>query len=356
MARYIKKILGKAPGTLIHIGERKAKKVVITIIDYDHDSFVIKETKNVTDIFADIPENTKRWINISGLHDTKLIEQVGEHFAIHPIALENVVNTTQRIGFDDFDDFIHIVVKLAYLHKNNSSLKTDQVSLIMGGNYLITFMEQKTDIFEPVLNRFKKAQSKIRKLGIDYLGYAILDLIVDNYFVVIEAFERRVERLEKNLISSPTPEKLQEIQRVKLDLISLRKSIWPCREVAAALQTTDSELINSEIDIYIKNLYDHTIQVADIIDTLRDVTSGMLDIYLSSVSYEMSKVMKVLTIIATIFIPLSFIAGIYGMNFDTKSPFNLPELGWRYGYFYALGIMAIIAILMMIYFKRKKWL
>lgn len=355
MGKHINKILGQAPGTLIHIGERKAEKVTISIVDYSQEHYSIKDLAAAEEMFTGIPENTRRWINISGLHEIKLIEQIGEHFGLHPIALENIVNTNQRTGCDDFDSFIHIIAKHVYWNHEHTSIISDHVSIIIGDNYLITFLEKETDIFKPILNRLKNQQSKIRKYGIDYLGYSILDLIIDNYFAVIEDYENKIEIVEEYLISKPSSKNLREVHHIKRDLIFLRKSIWPLREVIGFLQTTDSKLIKPDIDIYIKNLYNHTIQIMDVIETLRDIVSGMLDIYLSSVSNEMNKVMKVLTIIATIFIPLTFIAGIYGMNFDTKLPFNMPELHWRYGYLFALGLMGLVALLMVLFFKKKKW-
>ncbi|MBN2689367.1 MAG: magnesium/cobalt transporter CorA [Gammaproteobacteria bacterium] len=355
MMGYTKQYIGQAPGTLVHIGEIKAEKVTITMVDYYTDHFESKKIDDVKDIFHKVPRGGKRWINIAGLHDTDLIAQVGEYFKIHPIALENIVNTTHKTSFDDYDDFLHIIANSVYWNQDNTSIEKDQFSIVMTKNCLITFVEEETDIFEPILKRLQKPKSRFCKLGLDYLAYAVLDLIVDNFFVVIENVEDRVEALEEVLIGDPEPDTLREIQQLKRNLIFLRKSVWPYREVVSAMQASDSDLVSDDITIYVKNLYDHTVQAIDIIETFRDMVSGMLDIYLSSVSNEMNKVMKVLTVIATVFIPITFISGVYGMNFNTKFPFNMPELGWRYGYLFALGMMAIIALTMLIYFKRKKW-
>ena len=353
MPRFIKKRskkVGLPPGTLVHIGEKKTEKVRITIIDYDEASFEEKQIKTIEECFPFKDKTTVTWINIDGIHDIKIIEKIGKHFDLHPLILEDIVNTEQRPKIEDFGDYIFIVLKMLYYNEKEDGIQAEQVSLIVGSNFVISFQEKEGDVFDPIRERIKSGKGRIRKMGADYLTYTLIDTIVDNYFISLEKLGEKVESMEEELVINPTPETLRTIHHLKREMIFLRKSVWPLRDVVNRLERGESTLIHESTDIYLRDVYDHTIQVIDTIETSRDILSGMLDIYLSSISNRMNQVMKVLTIVATIFIPLTFIAGIYGMNFK-----YLPELGWKWSYPLVLLGMVFIGVSMLVYFRRKKW-
>ena len=341
---------GLPPGTLVHVGERKTEETRITLIDYDKEQFQEREVKEIEECLPFKDKPTMTWINIDGIHKVEVIDKIGAHFKLHPLLLEDIVNTEQRPKIEDSEDYLFIVLKMLYYDKRDNEIKTEQVSLILGHNYVISFQENVGDVFDPVRERIRKGKARIRKMGSDYLAYALMDAIVDSYFLILEGIGERVEDIEEELVGNPTTETLQEIHKLKRDMIILRKSIWPLREVINGMLRTESKLIKKQTGIYLRDVYDHTIQVIDTVETLRDMVSGMLDIYLSSISNRMNEVMKVLTIIATIFIPLTFIAGIYGMNFR-----YMPELELRWGYFAVWLVMIAIGISMLFYFRRKKW-
>ncbi len=347
----IKEKVGLPPGTLVHVGERKTEKVKITIIDYDPKNYQEKEVERIEECFPFRDKPPVTWINIDGLQEVEIIEKIGAHFSIHPLVLEDIVHTGQRPKGEDLEGYLFIVLKMIYHDENEDEILGEQVSLILGQNYVISFQEREGDIFNPVRNRIRNGKGRIRKAGADYLAYSLVDAIVDHYFLILEKFGEKIESLEEELVTNPTPETLQIIHTLKRNLIFLRKSVWPLREVINALERGESPLITKPTGIYLRDVYDHTIQVIDTIETFRDMVSGMLDIYLSSVSNRMNEVMKVLTIIATIFIPLTFIAGIYGMNFKF-----MPELEWHWGYPTALIVMLIVVGFMVMYFRRKRWL
>ena len=360
MRQYLKKRSHKSglpPGTLVHVGTTKIEKPKITLIDFDEANFKEMELKSVEECFSCKDTSTVSWINIDGVHQMDVIEKVGRHFNIHPLILEDIVNTGQRPKIEDFDDYLFVVLKMLYPGDKNIGTQSEQVSLIIGPHYVITFQEKEGDVFNVIRERIRNAKGRIRKMGADYLAYALLDAIVDNYFIILEKLGEEIEETEHKLVSNPNPQTLHTINHLKTDLLILRKLIWPLREVINGLQRSESSLIKDTTMIFLKDVHDHTIQVIDTIETFRDLVSGMFDTYLSSVSNKMNEVMKVLTIIATIFIPLTFIAGIYGMNFNPGvSPWNMPELNWKYGYVVAVGVMVILALVMIFYFKRKKWL
>ncbi len=354
MARIFKKRttkVGLPPGTLVHVGEKRAERVRITVSDYDETHFDERRVESVEEAFGFKDTPTVTWINIDGVHDLDLIERLGTHYGVHALVLEDIVNTGQRPKTDDLDDYLFVVLKMLYRGTENNDVQSEQVSLILGNNLVISFQEQQGDVFDPIRDRLRTCKGRIRKMGADYLAYALVDAITDNYFVVIETLADRVEGLEEELITDPTPATLHAINTLKREVLFLRKSVWPLREVIAGLERGESPLLSEPTRIYFRDVYDHTIQVIDTIETLRDMLSGMLDIYLSSISNKMNEVMKALTITATIFIPLTFIAGIYGMNFE-----HMPELGWRWAYPALLLVMASIGVLMLVYFKKKRWL
>jgi len=349
--RRASKKVGLPPGTLIHVGEEKVERAKVTIIDYDEAQFQEKEVETVEKCFPFKDKPTVTWINIDGIHQVEIMEKIGTHFGIHPLILEDIMNTGQRPKMEDFEDYIFVVVKMIYYDDKDNEIRAEQVSVILGSNFVISFQEKEGDVFDPVRERIRKGKGRIRKMKPDYLAYALVDTIVDHYFVVLEKLGEKIEDMEEELVTNPTAETLQTIHTLKRELIFLRKSVWPLREVINVLERGESSLINESTGIYLRDVYDHTIQVIDTVETFRDMVSGMLDIYLSSISNKMNEVMKVLTIIATIFIPLTFVAGVYGMNFK-----YIPELEWHWGYAAALILMGIIAFVMVLYFRRKRWL
>jgi len=343
--------IGLPPGTLIHIGERKTEKVRINILDYDEAQFEEEEAKTIEESFPFKDKPTVTWIDIEGIHQVEIIEKLGSHFGLHPLLLEDILNTDQRPKMEDYGDYIFIVLKMLYLGEANNEIEAEQVSLILGSNFVISFQEREGDVFDPVRDRIRNAKGRIRKAGADYLAYTLLDAIVDNYFIILESLGETIEETEEQLATNPNPETLQLIHALKKEMIFLRKSIWPLREVISGLERCESSLIHESTGAYLRDVYDHTIQIIDTVESFRDMISGMLDIYLSSISNKMNEVMKVLTIFASIFIPLTFVAGVYGMNFSF-----MPELKWQWGYFGILGVMALVGISLVVYFKRRKWL
>jgi magnesium transporter len=342
---------GLPPGTLVHIGEKKAEKVNISLIDYDETQFQQKESVTVEEAIPFKEKPTVTWLNVTGLHEVKIVEEIGKAFNIHPLLLEDIVHTGQRPKLEDLEDYLFFVLKMLTYDEEKNTLVAEQVSLILGPHFVISFQETDSDVFKPVKERIKNAKGRIRKLGGDYLAYALIDAIVDNYFLILEHFGEKIEVLQEEVLSQPGPDTLQIIQATKRDMIFLRKSVWPLREAISVLYRGESPLITGSVIPYLRDVYDHTIQVIDNIETFRDMISGTLDVYLSSVSNKMNEVMKVLTIIATIFIPITFIAGVFGMNFK-----YMPELEWRWAYPIVWLVMLTVGIAMLIGFRRRKWL
>ena len=351
--KFIKKIsqkAGKAPGTLVHIGEQKTDKPRITVLDYDDVQLREKQLESIEEVFPLKDSPTTTWLNIDGIHDMELIEKIGVHFNIHPLILEDIVNSGQRPKTDDFDAYNYFVLKMLYLDQQSDEVRSEQVSLVLGNNYLISFQETEDDVFAQVRERIRKGKRRIRKNGCDYLAYALIDAVVDHYFVILESIGATMESLEEDLLTEPTQETLQSIHELKRELIYMRKQVWPLREMINTVLRGELSLVREETIMFFKDVYDHTIQIIDTIESYRDVLSGMLDLYLSTISNRMNEVMKVLTIIATIFIPVTFVAGIYGMNFK-----YMPELEWKWGYLAVWGIIVTIVLVMIGYFRRKKW-
>jgi magnesium transporter len=339
------------PGSLIHIGAKKTDEPKITLFDYDETHFQEKEIKNLEECFLFKETSTVTWVDVDGLHDVSILEKLGECYGLHPLVLEDILNTDQRPKVEDYGDYLYIVVKMLFVNGKSKCVEMEQVSLILGPNFVFSFQESIGDVFDPIRERLRSGKGRIRKMGTDYLAYSLLDAVIDNYFIVMEGMGERVELLEGALVVDPRTETLRDIQHLKREMIFLRKAVWPLRELIANLERGESPLIQKSTRIYLRDVYDHAIQVIDTIETLREMLSGMLDIYLSSVSNRLNAVMKVLTIIATVFMPLTFLAGVYGMNFK-----HMPELEWRWGYPVLWGLMALIGLSMLIYFKKKKWL
>jgi len=352
MSKFFKKsskTLGLPPGSIIHVGEKKIEKTEIKIIDYNKEKFKELTCKRIEECYPFDNKSTVTWINVDGIYETEVIEKIGKNFNIHPLVLEDIVNTSQRPKIEDYNDYIYIVLKM--LHQVEDEIFSEQVSFILSNNFVISFQESKGDVFNHVRKRISNNKGNIRKNGTDYLTYALIDAIVDHYFIILEKIGEKIEQIEEEVIDDPTPKIMQKIYSLKRDIIYLRRSVWPLREVISGMQREKSRLIKTSTNVFLRDLYDHTIQVMDTIETYRDMVSGMLDIYMSSVSNKMNEVMKVLTIFAAIFIPLTFIVGIYGMNFH-----HMPELEWSLGYPLILLAMLTIGIVMLLFFKRKKWL
>lgn len=342
---------GLSPGTPVFIGERKQAYTQLDVLRYDEDGIVEAIDAPTSDCAPPLDPTGVTWINVFGIHDVDLIATLGEQFGIHPLTLEDIVNTAQRPKAEEFDNYIFVVLKVMTYNEAHHEIEIETVSMVLGEGYVISFQEHEGDVFEMVRDRIRGAKGRIRKQAADYLAYALMDAVVDAYFVALEHIGDYIEDIEDEIVADPEPAHMREIHRLKREILYLRKSVWPLREEVSALLKSESSLIHDSTRVYLRDVYDHTIRVIDMVETNRDILSSMHDTYLSSVSNRMNEVMKVLTIIATIFIPLTFIVGVYGMNFD-----HMPELHWRWGYLGVWGFMGTITAGMAIYFRKKGWL
>jgi magnesium transporter len=342
---------GAPPGTLVYTGDEKVEKTRITVMEYNDAEFSEREVEDVRSCLPLKDKPTVTWLNISGLHNVRTMETIGNAFGIHPLVLEDILNVDQRPKLEEFEGYVFAVLKMAYMDETRNDLQMEQVSLIVTQDCVITFQEMEGDVFEGIRERIRSYKGRTRRMGADYLAYVLIDAVVDGYFVILDKLGERTETLEVELVTKPDPETLQTIYRLKRDMIFLRRAVWPLREVIGALERGTSPLFHEGTHVYLKDIYDHTIQVIDTVESLRDMVTGMLDIYLSSVSNKMNEIMKVLTIIATIFIPLSFLAGVFGMNFR-----YMPELESHIAYPLLLIGMACVAAVMLVYFRMKRWL
>jgi magnesium transporter len=349
--RQLAEKAGLPPGTFIHIGKQKTETVGITVVSYDEANVQVTEKATLDRLLRPSREMGTTWITVEGLHDVETIKAISGHFRLHPLVTEDILNTTQRPKVEILGDYVFLVLRMLYKEGDSVGLKSEQVSLILGPNYVLTFLESGRENFGEVRNRIQAGKGRIRKGGSDYLAYCIVDAVVDKYFTVLEELAEKIEVLEDMLVTNPSTETIQAIHRLKTDMIFLRRSIWPVREVTSRLLSGQTDLIRDPTLPYLRDVYDHTIRVIDIMETYRDVVSGMLDIYLSSVSNRLNEIMKVLTIIATIFIPLTFLTGWYGMNFK-----SMPELQWSWGYPMVIIITVSAAVGMLIAFRRRGWI
>ncbi|MBT8042466.1 MAG: magnesium/cobalt transporter CorA [Pontiella sp.] len=341
---------GLPPGTMVYTGPRKDEPTRITIIDYNAEQVAEIADAKVEDCMPCKQTDTVSWINIDGLNDTATIEQIGTHFGLHPLVLEDILHTTQRPKIEDQTDYLFLVVRMLYHMPGEKEIQSEQVSFILTEHCLITFQERAGDVFETIRSRIRKNHGRIRKMGADYLLYALMDAIVDNYFLIMETTGEHLEAIEQDMMVNPSALLLNELYRQKRELLYIRKSVWPLREAVGGLERGESALLRKKTSAYLRDLYDHTIQVIDTVETFRDMLSGVQDLYLSSMGQKTNQVMQVLTVIATIFIPLTFVAGIYGMNFEF-----MPELHWKYGYPATWLVMLLITFGMLYYFRRKNW-
>ena len=345
-----KRKVGLPPGSLIHIGEVKIEKSKVQVFNYNEKTLTEKEIGSVDEVARLRSPGSICWVNVYGLHEVQVLERLGALFQLHPLVLEDILNTDQRPKTEDYNDYLYVVLKMLSFNDERGEIEEEQMSVVLGRGFVLSFQEKEGDIFGPIRDRLRNDKGRIRSQGADYLGYALTDAIVDSYFTVLERLGERIDILEEQLVENPTPASLRELHTMKREMIQLRRSVWPLREVISGLEKGSSNLIQPSTRLFLRDVYDHTIQVIDQVETFRDILSGMLDIYLSSSSIRLNEVMKVLTIISTIFIPLTFLAGVYGMNFK-----NLPELGWRYGYFMLWGVMLTVVGVMLLFFRRKHW-
>jgi len=326
----------------------RSRPVTVTVIDYDESRFS-EQTYTLPESQLPVLRRGVTWIDVDGVHNTGVIQAVGDAVGIHPLTLEDIANTHQRPKIEDYGDYLYVAVRM--IAPGDGEFHSEQVSLVLGRDYVVSFQEEPGDVFERIRERLHAGAGRLRSVGPDHLFHALLDAIVDGYFAVIEELGERIETVEEEVVADPDRETLQAIYALKRSLIVLRRSVWPLREAVAQLERGESPLIGEQTLVYFRDVYDHTIEVAETVETYRDMMSGTLDVYLSSQSSRMNEIMKVLTIIATIFIPLTFIAGVYGMNFS-----HMPGIGHPLGYSAALASMAAVAAAMLLYFRKKGWI
>ena len=342
---------GLAPGTLTHTGQIKQDKVRITLIEYNSESFKINDKVSLDECLNAMNTPSPTWINISGIHEAKMVEKIGRRLGLHPLLLEDILNTSQRSKVDDYKDTLYIVLRKLDMKENASQIEDEQVSIVLGNNFLITFLETDTDFFNPIIERLMIKNGRMRTRGVDYLAYAIVDCIIDHYFLTLEQIDDRIERFEIWIVDNPGSKILKGIQNLKKQVTHLRKAIWPTREVVSKLIRIESHLIKESTKVYLQDVYDHVVQAIDSIESFREVASGMVEIYISNINSKMNEIMKVLTIVATFFVPLTFITSLYGMNFK-----HMPELEWEWGYYIVLGFMAVFTFFLWRFFNKKGWI
>ncbi len=342
---------GLSPGTPVFIGEQKLDTATVEVIEYDDTHLERLRGVPLAACIEQAKSTAVTWINVNGVHDVSLIEALGKGLDLHPLTREDIVNTAQRPKAEEFPGYLYVVLKMLSLDDATGQVRSEHVSLVLGEHFVISFQEQEGDVFDAVRGRIQSARGRIRTMKADYLAYALMDAVVDHYFTVIERIGDRIDELEAQVLADAGPDVMHEVHRLKRDMLTLRRAVWPLREEVAMLEKSDSPLIRTGTRVFLRDLYDHAIQVIDMVETFRDLLGGLHDTYLSRVSNRMNEIMKVLTIIATTFIPLTFVAGIYGMNFE-----HMPELKWPWGYGLAWGVMIMVAGGMLVYFRRKKWL
>lgn len=342
---------GSIPGTIAYVGKPRTEEIKIDLIEYS-ETAISELSVETPDKLRDLLKSpAMKWIRINGVHDPDLLKQIGEIFNLNHLDLEDIANTTQRPRIEEHDNYIFLVFKLLQLDPETNDITIEQVSIVLGKNYVISFHETDPAIFEPLRQRILSGKGRVLKMKSDYLAFTIADVIIDQYFNLLDDIGDNIEEIEEELIFSPGKSSQDAIYRMKRRLIYVKKTIWPVRELINSLQRSDHPFMRNESRMYFRYIYEHTIQIIETIESLRDITSGMMDLYLSSVSNKLNEIMKVLTIFSALFIPLTFLAGVYGMNFK-----YFPELEWHKGYFIFWAICAILASFMIFFFKRKKWM
>ncbi|NVO03440.1 MAG: magnesium/cobalt transporter CorA [Bacteroidetes bacterium] len=342
---------GLPPGSLVHIGKSRSEKIDISLLKYNSETAEFHNCADIMELNSLVDKNYMNWININGIHEIESIEQIGKEFNIHPLVLEDIVNAEQRPKFEDYDDYFFVTLKASGSISVKNIMDVQQISFIVGKNYLISFHENKNELFQKNIERILNGKSKARKNGCDFLAYLLIDTVVDNYYFALEEIEDKIEILEEKILKDTTGKTLQEIQKMKRLLVMLLKAVFPLREAVSKLERKESELIQDSSAIFFRDIYDHIIHIIESVESQRDILSGLMDVYMSNTSNRMNAVMKVLAIIATIFMPITFFAGVYGMNIE-----NIPELKWQYGYLFFWSVCIASVVLMLIYFKRRKWL
>ncbi len=348
---YASEKSGLPPGSLVHVGEVHKHEHKITVIDFNKTTLTQRTIKTIDELLPYKTTDTVTWVIIDGLKDVSIIDAIGQYFDIHALVLEDILNTHQRPKFEEFDDYLYIVIKALSLEADQFNVQYEQVSLLLLDKFVFTFKEKPDAIFDPIFSRLNNDKSHVRNLGTDYLVYVIMDAIVDEYFSLQDTFDELIESVEDDLLTNPSALTLNTIQKIKRELIFLRRSVSPMRELLASIQRSESPLLNDKTKRYFGDIYDHVIRVTEAMESYRDLITGMLDIYLSSVSNKMNETMKVLTVFASIFIPLTFIAGVYGMNFE-----YMPELKWRWGYPVLWLVFISVSVFLLKFFKKKNWL
>lgn len=341
--------IGAPPGTLFYNGEERTERIKITLIEYNGEEYFEQEFFDLSDCLSHVKPNMVKWINVDGIHKTEVIETIGKLYNIHPLTLEDIVHIDQRPKFEDYEHYVFTVMKMITY---TEEVQSEQLAILLLENTVISFQEaQSGDAFDIIRSRLRQAKGRVRKLGADYLAYALMDAVVDCYFMAIEKIGDKIEQLEEEIIGASNKETLLELHHLKSEMVYLRKQVWPMRDMINNMIRSETTLINPTSDIYLRDLSDHVTRIIDTVETYRDLLSGIMDIYLSTNSNKMNEVMKVLTIMSSIFIPVTFIAGVYGMNFEF-----MPELKSPYGYGITWAIMLGVIFGMLIYFKKKKWL
>lgn len=342
--------IGLPPGSVVYIGKKRTEKVNITVLEFSETHFEERVIDDISECGSCLDPTITTWINVDGIYDTQLIEKIGKKFDLHPLLLEDIVNTNHRPKMEEFDNYLYITCKMLSLAESGEKVESEQISLVLGKSWVISFQERKGDIFEPFRDRIRHAKGIVRTRKADYILYRLLDIVVDNYFIVTEHSAEEIEELEEAVLAEHDDENLNIIHINKRDLVNLRKMIGPLREAITALMRDGNLFISETTERYLRDVYEHLIHINETIDNQREMVASILDLYLSGVSTKMNQVMQILTIFAAIFIPLTFIAGVYGMNFE-----YMPELGWKYSYFIVWGLMVSVAISLIVYFKKKKW-
>jgi len=345
------KKVGMMPGALVHMGEAKLKHAQLSLFRYDEASIHEQNELDLSGFDLQAPENGVLWLNVHGLHDTVLMTEIGRAFNLHPLVLEDILNTDQRPKLDSYDGYLFFVTRFFHYDQTAVAISSEQVSLILGHNFVLTFQERPTGSFDPIRERLRADKGHIRKAGADYLAYALLDVIVDRYFVVLEQISDDCETLEEELLRKPGSHMLQSIHKLKRETMELRRAVWPLREVINALIRNESNFFQSGTLLYLRDVYDHTVHFIESLESLRDLLAGMLDVYLSSISNRVNMELRALTVVAMLFMPATLIAGIFGMNFKV-----MPWLADADGFWFAMGLMAAIAIVMGLIFWRRQWL
>jgi len=339
-----------SPGTLIHVGEQKSEKTAVHLIEYSQNTIREIVIQSMEQCLESNSSQQVTWIEVYGLHDISVIEELGKIFEIHPLVLEDILNANQRPKFEEYENQNFVILKNLKYKEEFKSIESEQISIVTGHNYVIAFHETKNDLFEPVHQRLMNSKLRIRKRGADYLAYALMDTIVDHYFIVLEMLGEQLEEMKSKIMEQMDQKDLKSIFELKKCFTAARKAIWPLKDIVSKILDEEYPLVSEPTLLYFRDLRDHIHQIIDSLDSYRESATNVIDTYLSVMSMKMNEVMKVLTIAATIFMPLTFIVGIYGMNFK-----YMPELDWRWGYFVVLGLMSALIFIMVIYFKRKKW-